>query len=55
MQSNQERLRLKRIDLKCICFEELLARICKDVRDDVAANVCSTVNNVLGDALSNDS
>ena len=55
LQSNHEHLRLKRIELKRICFEELLARICQDVRDDVTANVCATVNNYLGDALSNDS
>ena len=55
LQSNYERLRLKRIELKRIRFEDLLARIHQDVRDDVAANVCSPVNNALGDALSNDS
>ena len=36
-------------------FEELLALICQDVRDDVAANVRDPNNNALGDALSNDS
>ena len=55
LRSNHERLRLKRIELKRIRFEELLARIRQDVRDDVSANVCSPVNNALGDALSNDS
>ena len=53
--SNHERLRLKRIELKRIRFKELLARICQDVSDDVAANVRAPVNNALCDALSNDS
>ena len=39
--------------MKRIRFEELLARIRQDVRDDVSANVCSPVNNALGDELSN--
>ena len=55
LRSNHERLRLKRIELKHIRFEELLARIYQDVHDDVAANVHAPVNNALGDALSNDS
>ena len=55
MRSNHERLRLKQIELKRICFEELLDRIRQDVRDNVAANICAPVINVSGDALSNDS
>ena len=55
MRSNHERLRLKRIELKRIHFEEVLPRICQAVRDDVVANVCSPNNHALGDALSNDS
>ena len=50
--SNHECLRLKQIELKRIRFGELLARICQDVHDKVAA---SPVNHALGDALSNDS
>ena len=46
---------MKQIELKRIRFEDLLARIRQDVRDNVFANVCSPVNNALGDALSNDS
>ena len=38
LQSNHDRLRLKRIELKRIRVEEYLARICQDVRDEVAAN-----------------
>ena len=53
LRSNHERLRLKRIELKCIRVEEYLARICQDIRDEVAANLCAPVNNALGDALSN--
>ena len=55
LRSNHERLRLKRIELKRIRFEELLARICQDVRDDVVDNSCSPANHALGDAFSNDS
>ena len=55
LQSNHERLRLKRIELKRIRFKEYLARICQDVSDGVSANVCAPVSNDLGDALSNDS
>ena len=55
MRSNHERLRLKRIELKCFRFEELFAIIWQDVCDNVDANVCSPVNNAFGDALSNDS
>ena len=51
--SNHERLRLKQIEMKRICVEEYLARIRQDVRDKVAAYARSSVNNVLGDALSN--
>ena len=53
LRSNHERLRLKRIELKRIRVEEYLARICQDISDEVAANVCAPVNNALGDALSN--
>ena len=42
--SNHDRLRLKRIELKHIRFEELLARIRGDVRDDVGNNACSPAN-----------
>ena len=55
LRSNQKRLRLKKFELKRIRFEELLARIFQDFRDDVATNVCSPVNNTLGNALSDDS
>ena len=55
LRSNHERPRLKQIELKSIRFEEFLVRICQDVRCNVAANVSATVNNALGDALSNDS
>ena len=55
LRSNQERLRMKRIELKLIRFDELLARICQDVCDNVAANFRAPVNNALGDDLSNDS
>ena len=55
LQSNHGRLGLKRIELKRICVEEYLARICQDVSDEVAANVRAPSNNSLGDALSNDS
>ena len=55
MWSNHLRLILKWIELKRIRFEEFLARIRQNVRDDVAANVRAPVNNALGDALSNDS
>ena len=55
LRSNYERLRQKQIELKRIRFEELLARILQDVRDDVVDNVFSPANHALGDALSNDS
>ena len=54
LRSNHERLRLKRVDLKHICLEELLARIRQDVRDDLLNNACSPANHALGDASSND-
>ena len=47
LQSNHERLRLKRVDLRRICLEELLARIFQDV--------CDKVCDEWGDALSDDS
>ena len=55
LRSNHERLRLKRIELKCICVEQYLSIIRQDVSDEVDANVRAPVNNALGDALSNDS
>ena len=55
LRSNHKRLRLKQIELKRIRFEEVLARIFQDVRDDVVENACSPANHALGDALSNDS
>ena len=53
LQSNHERLRLKRVGLKRIRFEELLARIRGDVHVDVINNACSPSNHALGDASSN--
>ena len=55
LRSNHERLSLKRIDLKHIRFEELLARIKGDVHEDVLHNACYPANHALGDALSIDS
>ena len=55
LQSNHERLRLKRIELKRIRAEEYLVRISQDISDEVAANVRAPVHNALGDALSDDS
>ena len=55
LRSNYERLILKLIELKRIHVEEYLDRIRQDVRDKVAANFRSPINNALGDALSNDS
>ena len=52
LRSNHERFRLKRIELKRIRFEELLARIRQYVRDDVVDNACSPANNALGQRLS---
>ena len=44
-----ERLRLKRVESKCIALENYLARIRQDIRDDIAANyACSPVNYALG-------
>ena len=48
MRSNHKRIRLKRVELKPIRFEELLARIRQDVHDDVSASP-------FNHALSNDS
>ena len=47
---NHKRLRLRRVELKCICFKQLLARIRQDVRGDVLKNTCSPANDTLGDA-----
>ena len=55
LQSNHERIRLKRIELKRIRVEEYLARIRQDISDKVATNVCAPVNIALVDALSDDS
>ena len=44
LRSNHVSLRLKRIALKRIRVEEYLARIYKDVRDEVAANARAPVN-----------
>ena len=55
LRSNHERLRLKRVELKLIRFEELITRILVDVRYDVLNNSCSPANHALGDASSNDS
>ena len=55
LRSNNERLRLKPIELRRICVEELLARIRQDIHDEVCANVCVPVCNTLGPALSDDS
>ena len=55
LQSNYERLKLKRIELKHSCDKEHLARIRQEIRDKVASNVCASVNHALGDALSNNS
>ena len=55
LQSNQIRLRLKRVELKRIRCEESLARIRKYFLDDVLNNACSPDNHAWGDASSNDS
>ena len=59
LRCNHERLRLKRVERKRIALENHLARICQDIRDDVAANyACSLANHALDDATfpsSNDS
>ena len=52
LRSNNERLRLKRIESRRIRVEELLDRIRQDIRDKVRANICVPVRNELGDALS---
>ena len=46
---------MKRIELRQICVEELLARIIQDISDNVPSNVRVPVSNELGDALSKDS
>ena len=53
MRSNHKRLRLNRIELKYNRFEEMIARICQDVSENVTANVCYPVNNILGDVARN--
>ena len=55
LRSNHERLRLKRVESKRICVEELLAIIRQDIRDEIRANVCDEVRVDLGSALSDDS
>ena len=62
---NHERLRLKWVKFKRVALECHLARVCQDMRDDVAANYTfRPLNNALGDvsppniprsSLSNDS
>ena len=52
---NHERPMLNRIELKRIRVEKYLARVCQDIRNEVAANVLAPVNNALGDSLSDDS
>ena len=52
LRSNHKRLRLKRIESRRIRVEELLARICQDIRDKVRSNVLVSVCNELGAALS---
>ena len=47
LQANHKRLRLKRVEWRQICHEELLARICQDIRDEVCDE--------WGAALSDDS
>ena len=54
LRSNHERRRLKRVEMKRIRFEESIARIRKEVRDDVLNNACSPADHALGDASSND-
>ena len=41
LRCNHKRLRLKRVERKRIALENHLARICQDIRDDVAANYAS--------------
>ena len=55
LRSNHKILILKRIEFKRIRVEEYLARIRQEISDKVASNVSAPVNNVLGDALSDDS
>ena len=59
LQCTHQRLRLERVKRKLIALENHLARICQDIRDDVAANyACSPANHALSDATfpsSNDS
>ena len=55
LRSNHGRLRLKSIESRRIRVEELLVRIRQYIRDEVRANVRVPVNNVLVDALSDDS
>ena len=52
---NSERLRLKRIELNCICVEVYRASVRQYICVKVVANFRAPVNNALGDALSNDS
>ena len=53
--SNHERLRLKCIESRRIRVEELLAKICQDIREKFCANVCVPVRNELGASLSDNS
>ena len=55
LQSNHKLLKLKRIELRRIFVEELLARILQGICDEICANVRVPVFNELGAALSDDS
>ena len=53
LRCNHERLRLKRVKRKRITFDNHIAIIRQDIRDDVAANyACSPANHAMGDAMS---
>ena len=53
LKSNHKRLRLKCFESIQIRVEELLARICQDISDEVRANFRVAVRNDLGASLSN--
>ena len=55
LRANHERIILNHIESKLIRVEELLTRICQDIRDKVAANIRAPVNDALVDVLSDDS
>ena len=53
---NHKCMRLKWVETKRVDLEGHLARVCQDMRDDVAMNYTFTpMNNSLGDASSNNS